>query len=396
MFNQDQEKKEKIRKNLKILGFFTLVIQALAWVFLLIKPKKVGDFLAGQKREIKELSSGQESFFEFLKDSKKLIKDIFIPYEGNSYKPKSLRPKTLASYVLLAVFIKLVVVGFLFFTYPSPAKLAAIVSANMINLVNQSRQEAGVQPLQENVNLDKFALVKGEDMILRDYFAHDTPEGKKPWQWINRAEYDYIYAGENLAMDFTSAEVVHDAFMKSPSHQRNILNPKYKEIGIAVLQGKLADHQTILLVEFFGTQRKDLLTLNQETESVKEQTAGVNPPNLNNNPAQNTGVAGEELNLVNQQVEGPRPEANNESVIVVTTEDKSKVLVDLIIEYSNIFFVAFLIFMIISLALNIFIKIKVQHASVILQSVVVIALLLAMILVKFHFVEQVAPQLLIL
>ena len=231
-------------------------------------------------------------------------------------------------------------------------------------------------------------------MMTRSYFAHDTPEGKKPWQWINRGEYDYVYAGENLALDFTSAEVVHSAFMKSPSHRRNILNPKYKEIGIAVLNGEMNGQQTTLLVEFFGTQRKDISTLaaNQPSPEKTEE------PNLPQPEKNTTGVAGE-------ATAEPTPESDevssftpaNEGIIIVTTELKSsRALVDLVIEYSNIFFIAFLIFILISLALNIFIKIKVQHASIILESIVVVALLLSMILVKFHFVEQVAPHILIL
>ena len=49
--------------------------------------------------------------------------------------------------------------------------------------------------------------------------------------------YDYSYAGENLAMDFHSAEKMEDAWMKSPTHRANILNEKYKDIGVAVKAG---------------------------------------------------------------------------------------------------------------------------------------------------------------
>ncbi len=391
MFGRNQKEKEDKIKRLKVIGFFVFIFNTLACLFVFLNPGKWKRFIKGQKKEISELKEGKEDFSRFCSDSSKLIKNLFIPYEGNNHKPKVLRTKSLVVYVLIAVLVKLTVTGFLFFTYPSPAELSAIISANMTNLVNQSRTEAGVEPLKENLLLVEFAKQKGEDMIARDYFAHDTPEGKRPWQWINRGDYDYVYAGENLAMDFTSAEVVHEAFMKSPSHRRNILNPKYKEIGMAVLNGEMNGHPTTLLVEFFGTQRKDLSTL--------AQAEVINPEGQNQNPNQElpvTSVAGSETSLANQ-LPTAQVGQNNEGIIIVTTENKaSKAIVDLVIEYSNIFFIAFLIFILVSLALNVFIKIRVQHASIILESIVVIALLLAMILVKFHFIEQVAPHLLIL
>jgi len=397
MFAQNNKKSQA--KNfgwLKIIGIFTVFFNVICFLIFYIHPKRWKRFFKGQKKEINELTQGKEDLNRFCKDSACLIKDLFIPYDGNGHKPKVLRPKSLLSYALIAISVKLIVTGFLFITYPTPAELAAIISSNMVNLVNESRQEAGLEPLKADNLLAKFAQSKGQDMINRDYFAHDTPEGRKPWQWIDRSEYDYVYAGENLAMDFKTAEAVHEAFMKSPSHRRNILNPKYKEVGMAVLEGQLGGHQTTLLVEFFGTQRKDLSTLAKTPEQPVKQN---NEATLINKNTENANVAGEQITPTEEsQTASQNPiEYPNEGLIVVANEQKSgKALVDLVIEYSNIFFLAFLIFILISLALNIFIKIKIQHASIILQSVVVIALLLAMILVKFHFVEQVSHQLLIL
>lgn len=404
MFNQKKkEKKEEKIKPLKILGIFVFIMQSLSCIFLFLYPKRWQRFLNGEGKEIEELTTGKEDFGKFCRDSSNLIKGIFIPYEGNNHKPKVLRPKSLISYALIAIVIKLAVTGFLFVTYPTPAELAAIISSNMIALVNESRVEAGVEPLKENLILGTFAQSKGQDMITRDYFAHNTPEGKRPWQWIDRSEYDYVYAGENLAMDFSSAEVVHVAFMKSPTHRKNILNPKYKEVGMAVLKGEMNGHETILLVEFFGTQRKDLSTLASTKPipaepGIQQPTPVAPDTSIVVDEEIPVGIAGEETSsLVEEVIESASVGSAAEGVIVVVTDQKtSKALVDLVIEYSNIFFIAFLIFILISFALNIFVKVRVQHTSVILQSIVVIALLVAMILVKFHFVEQVAPHLLIL
>src|SRR3989338_5684507 len=211
----------------KILGLIFAGLSLLAGFFSFLRLKRLAQFIKGQKREIKELSNGQETWRRFFKDSGRLLKDSFIPHAGNNHKPKALRPKSLWSYVVLAVLIKVGGTGFLFFTYPNPAQLSAIVTERMLALVNESRTEAGLEPLDLNLNLVTAAQAKGQDMMSRQYFAHDTPEGKKPWQWIDRAVYDYVFAGENLAIDFKSAEVVHDALMKSPSNRRKILNERY-------------------------------------------------------------------------------------------------------------------------------------------------------------------------
>lgn len=401
MFKKGKNKDKKKHPLIKIIGLFGLF-------FAIFKNRKISKYFKSQGRELNELMDGDQDFNRFKKDSKKLLKNLFIPDKENDYKPRILSPKKLLSYVLIAVAVKLMVTGFLFASYPTPAELSAIVSNKMIELINEDRVEIGLDPLVENQSLATYARIKGQDMIDRNYFAHDTPEGKRPWEWIDRSDYDYVYAGENLAMDFVTAEVVHQAFMKSPSHRRNILNDKYKEIGVAVLEGEIDGRETILLVNFFGTKRSDVVTgiaANQPAEGSGTETA-QEPILTNTNPDNvNSGVAG--AATTDNTVAGPRtieavsdtptPGPINEGVIVVQTSEKAgRTMIDFVIEYSNIFFLAFLIFMLISLALNVFINIKVQHSAVILQSVVVIALLASMLLIKLHFVENVAPQLLIL
>lgn len=383
----------------KLLGLLGLIFT--------LKNRKLIGYFKNQRREFDELTSGSQDFERFKNDSKKLLKNLFIPSEENDNKPRILSPKKLLSYALIAIAFKLVVTGFLFASYPTPAELSAIVSSKMIALANESRVNIGLEPLTENPALAKYAAIKGQDMINRNYFAHDTPDGKRPWEWIDRSEYDYIYAGENLAMDFVTAEVVHQAFMKSPSHRRNILNDKYKEIGVAVLEGEIDGRETILLVNFFGTQRKDSASVLAGSQPADNTIPTDIPTDINDSDLTNTNSSVAGVTTAETAVAGartvaldpnsPTPGPINEGIIVVqTSEQAGRTLIDLVVEYSNIFFLAFLIFMLISLALNVFINIRVQHSSVILQSVVVIALLISMLLVKFHFVENMAPQLLIL
>src|SRR5690606_39542643 len=63
--------------------------------------------------------------------------------------------------------------------------------------------------------------------------------GTKPWHWLIEAEYGYTKAGENLAKNFYTAEAVTAAWMDSPDHRKNILEPDYTEVGFAVVSGEL-------------------------------------------------------------------------------------------------------------------------------------------------------------
>lgn len=418
----------------------------------IFKKERLKKLISNQKREIRELTEGQEDIGEFTRDSVNIFKDFFIPHEGNDHKPKALRPKSLMAYAVLAIVAKVAVTGVLFFSYPTPAQLTAIVADRMVQLANEARAAIGVAPLTVNQDLVAAATRKGQDMLERDYFAHDTPEGIRPWQWIDTNVYDYIYAGENLAMDFTSAEAIQAAFMKSPGHRRNILNERYEETGMAVLRGELDGSETILLVQFFGAQRNSVNTSLAATQpetapapaAVPEQPIVESPvdptpvtaptpepvitpptpvapelqpevqvqpvsPSISNTPE--PAVAGNEL------VEPtPVPEENPTELAVRTLPSLATLeagipsggaltvsiapnqhsLVGLVVKYSNIFFLAFLLFVSIAFILNFVVKIRIQHSSVILQTIAVIALLASLLLTNLSTSQSVATQLLIL
>lgn len=128
-----------------------------------------------------------------------------------------------------------------------------ISSQNVVKLVNLSRAEAGLAPLVENQVLTKIANDKAQDMLDKKYFAHTSPDGVSPWHWFEKEKYDYKYAGENLAIDFMSAESQHKAWMGSEKHRQNILNNHYSEIGVAVAAGEIDGPMSIFTVQVFGT-----------------------------------------------------------------------------------------------------------------------------------------------
>ena len=138
--------------------------------------------------------------------------------------------------------------------FASDVYASEITPAKILELTNQSRIQEGLPALSVSTELSKAAEAKAHDMLLYDYFAHTSPKGIDPWYWIKKSGYEYEYAGENLAMDFLSAEAVHRALINSATHRANILNSHYKEIGIAAVSGEFENRTTTIVVEMFGSR----------------------------------------------------------------------------------------------------------------------------------------------
>ena len=128
----------------------------------------------------------------------------------------------------------------------------AVSSSELVSLANSSRAQEGLGSLRTNSKLESAAFAKVNDMIEKDYFAHTSPDGKTPWDFINDAGYNYVYAGENLAIGYADSAELHNAWMDSPSHRDNIMNPNFKDVGVAVVSGEYQGGQTTVVVQMFG------------------------------------------------------------------------------------------------------------------------------------------------
>ena len=106
----------------------------------------------------------------------------------------------------------------------------------MLDLVNQERRAAGLNPLAPDPELTEVARKHSADMFARGYFAHDTPEGLSPFDRMNKAGVHFLTAGENLALAPTLG-VAHTGLMNSPGHRANILRPQFGRVGIGVMDG---------------------------------------------------------------------------------------------------------------------------------------------------------------
>lgn len=191
------------------------------------------------------------------------------------------RRKNLATTILQALFLALFLIIFSF----NYVHASSFTAAKVIQLVNQSRETLGLPDLLENPVLSQVARDKAEDMIKNNYFSHTSPDGKDPWYWFVKDGYNYSYAGENLAINFPSAEAQHQAWMKSETHKKNILGGNYTEIGIAVAQGVINGKQSVVTVQVFGQPIINMAEVNQKNGAVEtaQKDANLGFMNAKNN-----------------------------------------------------------------------------------------------------------------
>ncbi len=178
---------------------------------------------------------------------------LFIPQEKNNFRANILKN----SFLFLLVGIYLLNQSFIkYFSLIKPGVLgysSEITNQKVLDQTNQERSKLGLGNLKYNSLLSQSATKKAQDMFNNNYWAHNSPNGTTPWDFFKLVGYKYSVAGENLARDFYDTESLIKAWMKSPTHKANILNDKYQEIGIGVVNGTLGGIKTTLVVQHFGT-----------------------------------------------------------------------------------------------------------------------------------------------
>lgn len=183
------------------------------------------------------------------------------------------------SMLFLFLLIIVVQIGFLvnvFVSFDKSKFLASVLPGVLTMLTNEQRAQNNASTLTKNDLLEKAAKLKADDMALRGYFSHNTPDGKTPWYWLEQVGYKYQYAGENLAVNFFESKDVADAWMNSPSHRANIVKKEYTEIGIATASGIYQGQNSVFVVQFFGTPK--IVTPLTNTTTTKEPSKIVQSP----------------------------------------------------------------------------------------------------------------------
>lgn len=185
-----------------------------------------------------------------------ILRHAFIPHKENDYKPHFLREHTLLSLFILSILLLLI--SFSSYTLIRTTHYGSSVAESiLLDLTNTSRIRNGLPPLAINEKLRNAARMKSEDMVTRRYFSHYAPDGTTPWSWITKAGYKYTYAGENLAIRFNNSYAIEKAWLNSPTHRENILNPNYHDTGLLVVNDTSSSIPSLFVVQMFGKETTD-------------------------------------------------------------------------------------------------------------------------------------------
>jgi hypothetical protein len=143
---------------------------------------------------------------------------------------------------------------------------------------------AGLSGVTEDPLLNAAAQAAAEDMAANGYFAHNSPDGKTPWYWLNQVGYTYSYAGQNLAVNFTDSQNVETAWLESPTHRANIMKPEYTRVGFGTANGFYEGQETTFVVEYFAAL----------PEAAPVNVALAEPAAVELSPAPSVNVLGSE------------------------------------------------------------------------------------------------------
>lgn len=197
---------------------------------------------------------------------------------------------------------------------------SSISVSDVVSQTNKEREQNGLPDLIVNKQLSEGAQAKGMHMFANQYWAHTAPDGTQPWAFFKQSKYNYSVAGENLARDFSNTPDMMQAWMNSPTHRANILNQKYKEIGIAVIDGQLNGVETTLVVQFFGSPMSAIPQVTKVAAVKGVQADSTSPTSLQDKQAQ--GKADINLNtLTIEQQEPIQVDENGSTAQILSSQN---------------------------------------------------------------------------
>ncbi len=132
--------------------------------------------------------------------------------------------------LVIAIVISIAISGW----RPTGRTLAYATNTTVSGLqqaTNVQRSANGQVALTLSSKLNSAAQAKANDMVARNYWSHNTPDGQEPWIFIDATGYNYTKAGENLAYGFLDSDSTVNGWMNSPSHKANMLDGAFTDVG---------------------------------------------------------------------------------------------------------------------------------------------------------------------
>lgn len=306
------------------------------------------------------------------------LKMWLVPCLENDYRPVFLDSDFLIYFILILLVLNLAVIPAVTL-FPKSSFFAEISKAIILELTNKQRQEMGLPALKENIKLNQSALLKARDIINFDYFSHNSPQGKSPWYWFQISGYSYSTAGENLGIGFLDSEEIYDAWNNSSSHKANLIDSRFEEIGIAIVEGNFNGNETTIVVQHFASPKIEIKPAVAEVKQEKSANEiSLGPESTTSaETAEVAGIETEQKTLKEKNI-------YLFNIIKFLNENYSDLIKN--IELFS------LIFVILSLAMNVFVSIKVQHKDLICKAAFFAIVLAIFILINKELAIKIIPH----
>jgi len=128
-----------------------------------------------------------------------------------------------------------------------------VMKSDIIVRTNSVREKSALIALNADKALAVIAQRKSDLMAERGEFAHILTDGSTAWSLMKSYNYNFLHAGENLAVHFTTSREVVEAWIASPSHKANLLNANFTSVGVGVSQGVYKGSTGYFVVQLFAT-----------------------------------------------------------------------------------------------------------------------------------------------
>ena len=124
--------------------------------------------------------------------------------------------------------------------------------AAMLEQVNAARATArscgteafaAAQPLSYNCPIEGAATSHSQDMATNNFFSHTGSDGLRVGARVTATEYEWSVVGENIAAGYDEVETVMDAWLDSPGHCRNIMDPRFTEFAVMRVDATNKDYE---------------------------------------------------------------------------------------------------------------------------------------------------------
>lgn len=315
------------------------------------------------------------------------LKNHFIPHEGNDHRPHLLRDSYIRYILGFIIFLEI-------FTLILPTitrvnltgGLAAVISAVLDELTNEQRKAQNLPTLSINSTLNEAAQLKANDMATLGYFAHTSPEGKTPWYWIQKVGYKYQYAGENLAINFTDSKDVTNAWMNSPTHKANIVKDKYTEIGTGVATGMYQGREAIFVAQVYASPFPEPTPIPVAKETPVKPAEPSPVVAVAREPEPQNILGAEALTNTTKEVKIANTALQSDTMVKEATFWQKIIASPR--NTTNV--ILYIIFSIISLAMLLYIIIKIRnhHLDLLTNGLVVVAIVGAFFVTNYYYSQN--------